>query len=55
MRESWTTAPKEAGDDARGSTGVTGFALTAMCIGADRGWISRAKAKDKSSGAALRS
>ena len=33
-------------DDSRGSTGVTGFALTAMCIGADRGWISRAKAKD---------
>lgn len=34
------------GDEARGSTGVTGFALTAMCIGAERGWISRQKAKD---------
>ena len=34
------------GDDSRGSTGVTGFALTVMCIGADRGWISRAKAKE---------
>ena len=34
------------GDESRGSTGVTGFALTAMCIGAERGWISRAKAKD---------
>src|SRR5580658_6404544 len=29
------------GDQSRGSTGVTGFALTAMCIGAERGWISR--------------
>ena len=34
------------GDEARGSTGVTGFALTAMCIGAERNWISRAKARD---------
>jgi hypothetical protein len=34
------------GDQSRGSTGVTGFALTAMCIGAERGWISREKAKD---------
>ena len=33
-------------DDDRGSTGVTGFAVTAMCIGAERGWISRQKAKD---------
>ena len=24
------------GDDSRGSTGVTGFALTALCIGAER-------------------
>ncbi|HEX5284606.1 MAG TPA: glucoamylase family protein [Bryocella sp.] len=34
------------GDQTRGSTGVTGFALTAMCIGAERKWIARAKAKD---------
>jgi len=33
-------------DDQRGSTGVTGFALTAMCIGAERKYIERAKAKD---------
>ena len=33
-------------DDDRGSTGVTGFALAAMCIGADRGWIARVKAKE---------
>lgn len=35
------------GDEARGSTGVTGFSLTAMCIGAERKWISRAQAKDR--------
>jgi hypothetical protein len=35
------------GDEPRGSTGVTGFSLTAMCIGADRNWISRAQAKDR--------
>lgn len=34
------------GDKTRGSTGVTGFALTAMCIGAERKWIARAQAKD---------
>jgi hypothetical protein len=33
-------------DDVRGSTGVTGFALTALCIGVDRKWIARDKAKD---------
>jgi len=33
-------------DDVRGSTGVTGFALTALCIGVDRKWIPREKAKD---------
>src|SRR5580658_9593621 len=27
-----------------GTTGGTGFAITAMCIGADRGWVSRADA-----------
>src|SRR5271156_4685968 len=32
-------------DDVRGSTGVTGFALTALCIGVDRKWIPREKAK----------
>lgn len=30
-----------------GSTGATGFALTAMCIGAERGWISRDEARDR--------
>src|ERR1700761_6507379 len=34
------------GDQSRGSTGVTGFALTAMCVGAERKWIARSKAKD---------
>src|SRR5215469_6207851 len=28
-------------DQTRGSTGVTGFALTSMCIGTERKWISR--------------
>jgi hypothetical protein len=35
------------GDEARGSTGVTGFCLTAMCIGAERKWIPRQQAKDR--------
>jgi len=30
-----------------GSTGVTGFALTSMCIGAERGWITRKQAADR--------
>ena len=34
------------GDESRGSTGVTGFALTSMCIGSERKWISRTQAKD---------
>jgi hypothetical protein len=33
-------------DDVRGSTGVTGFALTALCIGVERKWIPREKAKE---------
>jgi hypothetical protein len=35
------------GDEARGSTGVTGFCLTALCIGAERKWIGREQAKDR--------
>jgi hypothetical protein len=35
------------GDESRGSTGVTGFALTALCIGAERKWIAREQAKDR--------
>src|ERR1019366_2726595 len=30
-----------------GSTGATGFALTALCIGAKRGWISRREARNR--------
>ena len=30
-----------------GSTGATGFALTALCIGAERGWISRRAARSR--------
>lgn len=30
-----------------GTTGGTGFALTAMCIGAERGWVSRAEARER--------
>jgi len=37
-----------------GSTGATGFALTALCIGAERGWISRREARNRAQ-AALRS
>jgi hypothetical protein len=35
------------GDESRGSTGVTGFCLTAICIGAERKWIPRQDAKDR--------
>jgi hypothetical protein len=35
------------GDESRGSTGVTGFCLTAMCVGAERKWIQRQDAKDR--------
>ena len=37
-----------------GSTGATGFALTALCIGAERGWVSRHAARSRVQ-AALRS
>ena len=30
-----------------GSTGATGFGLTAMCIGAERKWVSRAEARER--------
>ncbi len=30
-----------------GNTGATGFGVTALCIGAERGWISRDKARDR--------
>ena len=30
-----------------GSTGATGFALTALCIGAERGWVSRDAARER--------
>ncbi len=33
-------------DDVRGSTGVTGFALTALCIGVERKWMPREQAKN---------
>lgn len=35
------------GDEARGSTGVTGVCLTALCIGAERRWIGRKDAKQR--------
>jgi len=38
---------EKKGDEPRGSTGVTGFALTALCIGAERKWITRDQAKDR--------
>ena len=34
-----------------GSTGATGFALSALCIGAERGWISRAAARRRAQAA----
>ncbi len=37
-----------------GSTGATGFALTALCVGAERGWVSRREARRRVE-AALRS
>lgn len=30
-----------------GTTGGTGFALTALCIGAERGWVARAEARER--------
>jgi hypothetical protein len=30
-----------------GSTGATGFGLTALCIGAERGWVTRAQARER--------
>jgi hypothetical protein len=30
-----------------GSTGATGFGVTALCIGAERGWIARDKARER--------
>src|SRR5580692_9405065 len=30
-----------------GSTGDTGFSLTALCIGAERGWVKRSEARDR--------
>jgi hypothetical protein len=35
------------GEEPRGSTGVTGFCLTALCIGAERKWITRNEGKDR--------
>jgi len=35
------------GDESRGSTGVTGFCLTAVCIGAERKWIRRQEAMER--------
>jgi hypothetical protein len=37
--------PAERRDE--GSTGVTGFSLTAMCIGAERKWVTRADARER--------
>jgi len=37
--------PAERRDE--GSTGVTGFSLTAMCIGAERKWVARADARER--------
>lgn len=36
-----------------GSTGATGFALTALCIGAERGWITRSQARDRARAALI--
>lgn len=30
-----------------GSTGVTGFGITALCIGAERGWVPRERARER--------
>jgi hypothetical protein len=36
-----------------GSTGVTGFGITALCIGAERGWIARDQARRRARAALL--
>ncbi|HTQ85673.1 MAG TPA: hypothetical protein VMI93_05645, partial [Candidatus Solibacter sp.] len=39
--------PFPAGRRDIGSTGATGFGITAMCIGAEHGWISRDQARER--------
>lgn len=43
----WDGKPYPAEKRDVGSTGATGFAITALCIGAEHGWIPRDKARER--------
>jgi hypothetical protein len=43
----WDGSPYPADRRDIGSTGATGFGITALCIGAEHGWISRDKARQR--------
>jgi hypothetical protein len=43
----WNGAPYPAEKRDLGSTGATGFGITALCIGAEHGWIPRDKARQR--------
>jgi hypothetical protein len=43
----WDGTPYEAVRRDVGSTGATGFGITALCIGAEHGWIPRDKARQR--------
>jgi len=44
-RTDGSESPKERRDT--GSTGATGFSLTAMCVGAERKWVTRQQARER--------
>lgn len=43
----WNGSPYPAAKRDVGSTGATGFTVTALCIAAEHGWISREKARER--------
>jgi hypothetical protein len=43
----WDGTPYEAERRDVGSTGANGFGITALCIGAEHGWIERSKARQR--------
>jgi hypothetical protein len=43
----WDGSPYIAEVRDVGSTGATGFGITALCIGAEHGWVPRAKARER--------
>src|SRR5581483_5989192 len=43
----WNGTPYQVEKRDVGSTGATGFGVTALCIGAEHGWIPREKARER--------